>query len=156
MNQDENLEDNENTQSEKPSARFSTKPFSLGLGIGSATLDGVLYNQLALRPEINIWKIGIGLDLILYIDNEGNIAPIVKDKWDINNDPSLILDKILYIKYGQKTDPGWFKYGSLEGVTLGYGGLVNNYSNMMEFPSVRRVGINGGFYWSCCRRSFHF
>ena len=47
----------------------------MGLGIGSATLDGVLYNQLALRPEINIWKIGIGLDLILYIDNEGNIAP---------------------------------------------------------------------------------
>ena len=116
----------------------------MGLGIGSATLDGVLYNQLALRPEINIWKIGIGLDLILYIDNEGNIAPIVQEQWDIINDPSLILDKILYINYGQKTDPGWFKYGSLEGVTLGYGGLVNNYSNMMEFPSVRRVGINGG------------
>ena len=50
----------------------------MGLGIGSATLDGVLYNQLALRPEINIWKIGIGLDLILYIDNEGNIAPIAQ------------------------------------------------------------------------------
>ena len=30
------------------------KPFSMGLGIGSATLDGVLYNQLALRPEINL------------------------------------------------------------------------------------------------------
>ena len=145
MNQDEIFEDNENTQSEIPSAGPPTKPFSLGLGIGSATLDGVLYNQLALRPEFYFWKIGIGLDLILYIDNEGNIAPIVKDKWDINNDPSLILDKILYIKYGQNTDPSWFKYGSLEGLTLGYGGLVNNYSNMMEFPSVRRVGINGGF-----------
>ena len=69
---------------------------------------------MALRPEIYFWKIGIGLDLILYIDNEGNIAPIVQDKWDIKNDPSLILDKILYIKYGQKTDPSWFKYGSLE------------------------------------------
>ena len=55
------------------------------------------------------------------------------------------MDKILYIKYGQKTDPSWFKYGSLEDLTLGYGGLVNNYSNMMEFPTVRRVGVNGGF-----------
>ncbi len=144
MNQEEVLENNENPLSEIPSSEPPPKPFSLGLGIGSATLDGVLYNQLALRPEIYFWKIGIGLDLILYIDNEGNIAPIVQDKWDIKNDPSLILDKILYIKYGQKSDPSWFKYGSLEGLTLGYGGLANNYSNMMEFPSVRRVGINGG------------
>ena len=145
INQEEILENNQNPESEIPSPGAPAKPFSLGLGIGSATLDGVLYNQLALRPEINIWKIGIGLDLILYIDNEGNIAPVVQEKWDIKNDPSLILDKILYIRYGQKTEPGWFKYGSLESLTLGYGGLVNNYSNIMEFPSVRRVGINGGF-----------
>ena len=29
-------------------------------------------------------------------------------------------------------------------MTLGYGGLMNSYSNMMEFPSVRRVGVNTG------------
>jgi len=145
INDEEALEDIETAESEIPSSEPPPKLFSMGLGIGSATLKGVLYNQIALRPEINIWKIGIGLDLILYVDNEGNIAPIVKEQWDIKNDLSLILDKILYIKYGQKTEPAWFKYGSLESLTLGYGGLVNNYSNMMEFPSVRRVGFNGGF-----------
>ena len=36
------------------------------------------------------------------------------------------------------------KWGSLNNVTLGYGGLLNGYSNMMEFPSVRKVGINTG------------
>ena len=117
------------------------KPFSMGLGIGSATVDGVLYNQLALRPEIYIKKVGIGLDLILYIDNEGNMKT---EEWDIENDPGLLLDKILYIKYGKETDLFWAKYGSLEGITLGYGGLMNNYSNMMEFPTVRKVGINTG------------
>ena len=71
----------------------------MGLGIGSATVDGLLYNQIALRPEINIGNVGVGLDLILYIDNEGNIR---YDEWDIENDPGLLLDKILYIKYGQK------------------------------------------------------
>ena len=145
VNEEEVIDNDKISESKIPSLEPPPKPFSMGLGIGSATLDGVLYNQLALRPEINIWKIGIGLDLILYIDNEGNIAPIAQEKWDIKNDPSLILDKILYVKYGQKTGPGWFKYGSLESLTLGYGGLVNSYSNMMEFPSVRRVGINGGF-----------
>ena len=47
------------------------KPFSMGLGIGSATLDGVLYNQVSLRPEINIGKIGIGLDLVVYSGQRG-------------------------------------------------------------------------------------
>ena len=117
------------------------KPFSMGLGIGSATVDGILYNQLAFRPEIYFMKVGVGLDLILYVDNEGNIK---KEEWDIENDPSLLLDKILYIRYGRETDVFWAKYGSLEGVTFGYGGLLNNYSNMMEFPSVRRVGLNTG------------
>ena len=118
------------------------KPFGMGMGIGSVTLDGVLFNQLALRPEINIGKIGIGLDLVVYMDNEGNMRD---DEWDIENDPGLLLDKILFIRYGKKTDPVWVKYGSIEGLTLGYGGLMNNYSNMMEFPSVRRVGVNTGF-----------
>ena len=118
------------------------KPFGMGLGIGSATIDGVLYNQLAFRPEVNIGKLGFGLDLVIYLDNEGNIRP---DEWDIKNDPSMLLDKILYIRYGDKTDPAWIKYGSIEGMTLGYGGLMSGYSNMMEFPSVRRVGINTGF-----------
>jgi len=118
------------------------KPFGMGMGIGSVTLDGVLFNQLALRPEINIGKIGIGLDLVVYMDNEGNMRD---DEWDIENDPGLLLDKILFIRYGKKTDPAWIKYGSIEGLTLGYGGLMNNYSNMMEFPSVRRVGVNTGF-----------
>ena len=118
------------------------KPFGLGLGVGSVTLEGVLYNQLSLRPEINIGKLGFGLDLVMYIDNEGNIRP---DEWDFKSDPSMLLDKILFIRYGEKTDLAWIKYGSIEGMTLGYGGLLSGYSNMMEFPSVRRVGINTGF-----------
>ncbi|MFL2983195.1 MAG: FecR domain-containing protein [Candidatus Neomarinimicrobiota bacterium] len=126
---------------EAPNDGLPSKPFSMGLGIGSATLDGVLYNQLALRPEINIGKIGIGLDLVLYIDNEGNMRT---EEWDIRNDWGLLLDKILFLRYGKKNDPIWIKYGAIESMTLGYGGLMNNYSNMMEFPSVRRVGVNTG------------
>ena len=116
-------------------------PFNMGLGVGSVTIDGVLYNQLALRPEFNIGKLGIGLDLALYIDNEGNVRP---NEWDVKNDPSVLVDKILYLRWGQKEDPFWIKFGSLDNVTLGYGGLLASYSNMMEFPTVRQMGINTG------------
>ena len=118
------------------------KPFGMGLGIGSATIDGTLYNQLALRPEINFMGIGIGLDLVVYMDDEGNIR---QDEWDFDDNPDLIYDKILYIRYGEKSSPIWAKYGSIENMTLGQGGLMKGYSNMMEFPTVRRVGINTGF-----------
>ena len=114
------------------------KPLNLGLGVGSATIDGKLYNQVALRPELTFGKLGIGLDLPLYIDNEGNIR---KDEWDEASD---IIDKFLYISWAKKSDPFWFKWGALNNVTLGYGGLLGGYSNMMEFPSVRKVGINTG------------
>ena len=118
------------------------KPFGMGVGIGSATIDGTLYNQLALRPEINFAGIGIGLDLVVYMDDEGNIR---QDEWDFDDNPDLIYDKILYIRYGEKSSPIWAKYGSIENMTLGQGGLMKGYSNMMEFPTVRRVGINTGF-----------
>ncbi len=122
-------------QEPKPSAK---KPLNLGLGVGSATIDGVIYNQVALRPELSFGKLGIGLDLVMYIDNEGGIR---KDEWDEASD---FIDKFLFIRWGQKSDPFWFKWGSLNNVTIGYGGLLAGYSNMMEFPSVRKVGINTG------------
>ncbi len=122
-------------QGPEPSAK---KPLNLGLGVGSATIDGVIYNQVALRPELSFGKLGIGLDLVMYIDNEGGIR---KDEWDEASD---FIDKFLFIRWGQKSDPFWFKWGSLNNVTIGYGGLLAGYSNMMEFPSVRKVGINTG------------
>tara|TARA_B000000475_G_scaffold270114_1_gene265163 strand:- start:1287 stop:3569 length:2283 start_codon:yes stop_codon:yes gene_type:complete len=114
------------------------KPFNMGLAVGSATINDTIYNQVALRPELSFGKLGVGLDLVMYIDNEGNIR---KDEWD---EPSDFIDKILYLRWGQKSDPFWLMWGSLNNVTLGYGGLLNGYSNMMEFPSVRKVGINTG------------
>ncbi len=113
-------------------------PFNLGAGLGSLTIDGVIYNQLALRPEIKFGKLGVGLDLVMYIDPQGNIR---KDEWD---EPTDFFDKILYVSWGAKGDPFFVRYGTLENMTLGYGGLIYGYSNTMEFPEVRRIGLNGG------------
>jgi len=59
------------------------KPFNMGLGVGSVTIDGELYNQIALRPEFKLGNLGIGFDLVVYIDNEGNVR---KDEWDEASD----------------------------------------------------------------------
>lgn len=143
QDQNKSLQANEATVQNETSAVKDQappkKPFNMGLAVGSATINDTIYNQVALRPELSFGKLGIGFDLVMYIDNEGNIR---KDEWD---EPSDFVDKILYLRWGQKSDPFWLMWGSLNNVTLGYGGLLNGYSNMMEFPSVRKVGINTGF-----------
>lgn len=143
LEEEEEPEAEEEAEEETPDEKIEElpeedKPFDLGLGIGSVTIDGVLYNQLALRPEFKFGKLGIGLDLALYIDNAGDIR---KDEWDEASD---YIDKFLYIRWGDKQDKFWVKWGTLENIFLGYGGLLSGYSNMMEFPSIRRVGINTG------------
>lgn len=113
--------------------------FGMNLGLGAATIDGEIYNQIALRPDVSAGKLGVGLDLILYLDANGKVRT---DEWDEAQD---ILDKFLYIRWGRPGDPFHIRYGTLNRVTIGYGILVKNYSNMMEFPSIRKVGLHTGY-----------
>lgn len=109
---------------------------------GAVTIDGKIWNQIALRPIIPIWKFGVALDLVFYIDADGNIH---KDEWDFSDGEAIkntLIDKIYYIRFGFPNDPIYFKVGSLDYVKLGYGILVNGYSNAIEYPQVRKVGLD--------------
>ncbi len=112
---------------------------AMDAGFGAVTIDGELYNQIALRPDISIGKLGVGLDVVIYMDQDGNIR---KDEWDEAKD---IIDKVMYVRWGQPGDPFFVRVGTLENVVLGYGLLMNGYSNMMEYPSVRKTGHHVGF-----------
>lgn len=115
---------------------------SMNGALGSVTIDGKVYNQIALRPVVPIWKFGVALDLVFYIDGEGNIH---KDNWDFSDGNAIkntLIDKIYYIRYGQPGEPLYFKVGALDYVDLGYGILVNGYTNTTDYPQVRRVGLD--------------
>ncbi len=114
------------------------RPWDLGVGLGSVTIDGQIYNQISLRPEIQFGKLGVGLDLMLYMDEKGNIR---KEEWDQFSD---YLDKLYYLRWGQPGDPFFTRIGALENVTLGYGILMDGYSNTTEYPQVRKVGVHLG------------
>ncbi|MBC8255868.1 MAG: hypothetical protein H8E85_00995, partial [Candidatus Marinimicrobia bacterium] len=109
--------------------------------IGTVTLNGQIYNQLSIRPEIPIGKLGVGLDIYLYFNDEG----MYWDSWDFSSGGSAyktIIDKIYYLRWGKPGDNLYFMAGALPSVTLGQGILVNNYANIMEYPQVRQVGLN--------------
>ena len=109
--------------------------------IGTVTINGEIYNQLSLRPEIPIGKLGLVLDVYLYFNDEG----MYWDSWDFSSGGSAyktIIDKIYYLRWGKPSDNLYFMAGALPSVTLGQGILVNNYANIMEYPQVRQVGLN--------------
>jgi len=115
------------------------KPGTTG-SIGTVTINGKVYNQLSLRPEIPIGKLGIGLDVYLYFNDEG----MYWESWDFSTGEAAyrsIIDKIYYLRWGQPGDDLYFMAGALPSATLGQGILVNNYSNIMEYPQVRQIGL---------------
>lgn len=114
------------------------RPFGMGLGLGSVTIDGKIYNQIALRPEFRLGKLGIRLDIAFYMDEDGNIR---ENEWDEFSD---YLDKVYYVRWGQQGDPFFAKAGALDDVSMGYGILLNGYSNTTEYPQVRKVGVHTG------------
>ena len=61
--------------------------------VGTTTIDGTIYNQVSLRPEIPFGNLGVGLDLYIYYNDDG----IYSKSWDFSGfGPAYrtIIDKI--------------------------------------------------------------
>ncbi len=129
------------TEDEEAGEGMFGDALAMDAAFGAVTLDGQLYNQIALRPDISIGKLGVGLDIVIYMNQDGDIRT---DEWDYKS-PSAYVDKIMYVRWGQPQDPLYVRVGTLENVVMGYGLFVNGYNNMMEYPQVRKIGTHVGF-----------
>ena len=114
---------------------------SLQGAFGAVTIDGKIWNQIALRPTLPFGPLTIALDVVIYVDQDGNIH---SDEWDFSTGEKVkntLIDKIYYIRYGNRFNGNYFKIGALDNVTMGYGALINSYSNTLLYPQVRKVGM---------------
>jgi len=109
--------------------------FLLGGVFGAVTIDGKNYQQIGLRPELKLWKLGIGLDIDILLDEDGRVR---EEEWNEKKD---IIDKIYYVSFGAKGEPFYFKYGGLEQTTLGFGTIIKGYTNLLEYPTYKRQGL---------------
>jgi len=120
----------------KTESEQDKKWFTGSIVIGAATIDGINYQQFAFRPEFKFWKIGIGLDVQILLDENGNIR--IQD-W---NNFDAYLDKLIYISWGTKgKDIFYGKFGGLDYSYIGYKIIVDGYSNMIEYPTYKRQGL---------------
>lgn len=150
---DEIEDDNQEEKIREPKERVPIDDFRAPLtpaGQGGSFTGGFTYTTIGdeafvgmvLSPEFTIGKVGLGLNVpILYgLDSKSVRTEIFKD----GVGPARL---IRYIRYGnQKQDPLYLKIGQLDGTMIGYGGLVNNYSNATSFEK-RKVGLHFDVNW---------
>ncbi|RLD14345.1 MAG: hypothetical protein DRI22_03350, partial [Caldiserica bacterium] len=136
------FEEKREERKEKKRKPSTAKAFKMYGNLGAVALtdpetgETKVYYQLSLLPEFKIGKLGIGLDLVFYFDENNNLR---KGDWTWKK----AWEKIAYIRWGEKyKDPLYLLLGRFtRPVSIGNGSIVNNYSNMIQYPEVKRLGF---------------
>lgn len=111
-------------------------------GFTYTTIGDEAFVGMVLSPEFSFGKVGVGLNVpILYgLDSKSVRTEIFEG----GVGPARL---IRYIRYGaQKQDPLYLRVGQLDGTMIGYGGLVNNYTNATSLEK-RKVGLHYDINW---------
>jgi hypothetical protein len=119
-------------------------------GIGVTVIDGDPFFRAQLQPDIDLGKIGLGLDIVLLYNpeaKEGEDTILAEDgeKWD---NISTFLRIVRYVRYGRLNEPVYARFGELDYVTIGHGFIMSGYANYDRrglrvnlHEKKRRVGI---------------
>jgi len=147
----ENEEDDEN-EIREPREKREIAPiaedFRAGLPEGESKgsfTGGVTYTKigdenfvgLVLSPEFKIWKIGLGLNVPILYGLESQAVRTEMFEGGVG-----VARLIRYVRLGsQKRDPIYIRVGELNNTMIGFGGLVNNYTNTTSYEK-RKMGIH--------------
>ena len=118
----------------------STRP-ALSGSMGSITVGQEQFYRLSMRPDIPIGKWGIALDVELFIGANGDLSA---RGWQFGTSTEAFdsfLRKIYYVRYGRPNDSVHFKVGALDNASLGYGLIMSNYRNTLQYPGVKKTGV---------------
>lgn len=116
------------------------KSNSLGAYFGYTNIGGESVIGFRVQPDLQIGKLGVGLDIpVQYsITNKEFRTEEFKDGVGL-------LRMIRFLSWGtKKQDDYYIKVGDLTGSFLGYGMLINNYSNSISVDK-RKIGVDLDF-----------
>jgi hypothetical protein len=115
----------------QPSARVSG-------GVGLTKYGDDLYLAASLYPDIEIGRLGLGLELTLHVGPEG----IRAEDWETLG--NILGRSVRYIRWAHKGDPLHLVLGTLYTADVGTGILVGNYTNLSPTDTssgFRRLGV---------------
>ncbi|MCF8294513.1 MAG: hypothetical protein K9I34_00500 [Bacteroidales bacterium] len=115
---------------------FFENPTGLNLNLGMVSIDGEFHLGIRFQPELAIGKFGMGLNVPLMYNIERNEIRTEEFK-----DGVAWLRLIDYLRWGKKKkDHVYVRVGRLTGAYLGFGILMNNYTNSISFEK-RTIGV---------------
>ena len=100
-------------------------------GLGLTFINGDPYLRFQLQPNIDLGKVGFGLDVVLlytFSADEGEHTILAEngETWDgISSIPRFVR----YVRYGDLSEPFYARFGELGYVTIGHGFIMSGYSN---------------------------
>ncbi|HCM75766.1 MAG TPA: hypothetical protein DIS90_05265 [Cytophagales bacterium] len=120
-----------------PQAMLADSISSIKASFGLTQIGGENYVGLRLQPEFRISKFGFGFDIPVQFNVDTREFRDEEFKGGVE-----VVRLIRYFSFGKKkADPIYVRAGDLSGVSLGYGTLINNYSNSPSFE-FRKFGLN--------------
>ncbi len=146
------------SQAAGPSSGFA---FNMDLGIGvqmfnepdpSTGSPTTTYQSLGFTPDISFGNFGIGLAIVIDYRFTGvnSSFQIRTADWvppgpiTFQSVAALYLPKIMYIRWAQRGDPLFLKFGSFTDGTLGDGFIMGDYDNTLFLPTTRHFGLQAG------------
>lgn len=113
---------------------------SFTAGITYTKIGNENFVGLLLSPEFKIWKIGLGLNVPVLYSLESQ-----KVRTEVFEGGVGVARLVRYLRLGsQKRDPYYLRIGELTNAMIGFGSLVNNYTNTTSFEK-RKVGLHYDF-----------
>lgn len=116
------------------------KANSLGAYFGYTNIGGESVIGFRVQPDLQIGKLGVGLDIPVQFSITNK-----KFRTEEFQDGVGLLRMIRFLSWGtKKQDDYYIKVGDLTGSFLGYGMLINNYSNSISVDK-RKIGVDLDF-----------
>lgn len=123
-----------------PQAVLMDSASSIKASFGLTKIGGETYAGMRLQPEFRFGKFGFGFDVPIQVNVETRKLRTEEFQGGVE-----VLRMVRYASYGRKkADAVYVRAGDLYGISLGYGTLINNYSNSPSFEA-RKFGFNFDF-----------
>lgn len=123
-------------QPKEETPKEESPKFGFGFSFGTVVINGITYFQIKGQPEFSLGKFSVGLDINLEFDGSWNLRTSEWNSWQ------AILSKVRYLRWGDKRDkPVYVKIGQIENATIGYGFIMHNYNNNLNYPNVKKFGV---------------
>jgi hypothetical protein len=148
MAQEEESEGESGTAETTAEADTPDDGVEFGVGLETVQLDGQTWTRLHLFPVLPFGKLQLALDLELFFNEEGEVS---SRGWDFSStDATLdsLSRKIYFVAWNQKRnvtagdDIFYGRLGALDGVTIGDGIIMNNYRNTLDYPVIKKTGLD--------------